>query len=248
MIWCKTSCIAEVAATNAGYGSKEFAYKGVFRCGHCLCQMTSEIKKERYIYYHCTGQRGPCPGQKSVREEAITEQLTKMLEGLVIEPEVLAWLKTALQESLNEQQSFQHEQLSILEAEEKKLRRKLEQLYIDEVNGVVPESAYPTLRARWNDELANTEIAIRSHKVAERSYFADGVSMLELASSAHLRFKDASPEDRRALLRHLGSNFLVVDGKVHVQLRKPFDLQLKASQNERENGEKGIWWAQLDSN
>lgn len=86
----------------------------------------------------------------------------------------------------------------------------------------MPESAYPTLRARWNDELANTEIAIRSHKVAERSYFDDGVSMLELASSAHLKFKEASPEDRRALLRHLGSNFLVVDGKRACSATKTF--------------------------
>ncbi|MGC9950217.1 MAG: hypothetical protein ABSF64_27955, partial [Bryobacteraceae bacterium] len=27
-------------------------------CGHCGCSLVGEIKKKRYVYYHCTGYRG----------------------------------------------------------------------------------------------------------------------------------------------------------------------------------------------
>ncbi len=39
----------------------EFAFSGLITCGHCGCSLVGEIKKGRYIYYHCTGYKGKCP-------------------------------------------------------------------------------------------------------------------------------------------------------------------------------------------
>lgn len=36
----------------------DFAYTGLIRCQHCGCLLTAELKKEKYIYYHCTGNKG----------------------------------------------------------------------------------------------------------------------------------------------------------------------------------------------
>lgn len=36
----------------------EFLYTELIKCGHCGCQMTAELKKGKYVYYHCTGKRG----------------------------------------------------------------------------------------------------------------------------------------------------------------------------------------------
>ena len=33
----------------------DFAYSGAISCGHCGCSLVGEIKKKRYVYYHCTG-------------------------------------------------------------------------------------------------------------------------------------------------------------------------------------------------
>jgi site-specific DNA recombinase len=35
----------------------DFVYSGMVRCGHCGCSMVGEVKKGRYVYYHCTGYR-----------------------------------------------------------------------------------------------------------------------------------------------------------------------------------------------
>lgn len=42
-------------------GPRDFAFSGLVACGHCGCSVVGEIKKERYIYYHCTGFKGKCP-------------------------------------------------------------------------------------------------------------------------------------------------------------------------------------------
>jgi hypothetical protein len=38
----------------------DFAFSGLINCGHCGCAMVGELKKGRYVYYHCTGYRGKC--------------------------------------------------------------------------------------------------------------------------------------------------------------------------------------------
>ena len=35
-------------------------YSGLVRCGHCGCYLVGELKKGRYVYCHCTGNKGKC--------------------------------------------------------------------------------------------------------------------------------------------------------------------------------------------
>ncbi|MCK5680182.1 recombinase family protein, partial [bacterium] len=39
----------------------DWAFRGLLTCGHCGCALTAEIKKGKYVYYHCTGNKGKCP-------------------------------------------------------------------------------------------------------------------------------------------------------------------------------------------
>ncbi|HVT12452.1 MAG TPA: hypothetical protein VHE55_09305 [Fimbriimonadaceae bacterium] len=150
--------------------------------------------------------------------------------GLRIEPEILSWLKDALRESLEEAGQIKAMQLERLEAERVTLRKRLEQLYADKISGDVPASVYPTLKERWESELAEVDVAIRAAEAADSSYYDEGVALLELAQNAHLEFKTADSDDRRELLRYLGSNFKIVDGKVVVELRNSFKTMFEANQ------------------
>src|SRR3984957_13831432 len=65
-----------------------FAFSGLIECEACGCAIVGEIKKERYVYYHCTGYADKCSGTPSVcrrkhmREEALEQQFTAMLGRL----------------------------------------------------------------------------------------------------------------------------------------------------------------------
>jgi site-specific DNA recombinase len=54
-----------------------------------------EIKKQRYVYYHCTGYRGK-RGDSHAREEVMQEQLASSLRELTIPPSLLQWLQEAV--------------------------------------------------------------------------------------------------------------------------------------------------------
>jgi site-specific DNA recombinase len=44
----------------------DFAFSGLIACGKCGCSVVGEIKKQRYVYYHCTGYADKCRGEPAV--------------------------------------------------------------------------------------------------------------------------------------------------------------------------------------
>src|SRR5262249_17767791 len=68
----------------------DFAFSGLITCGHCGCAMVGELKKGKYVYYHCTGYKGKCP-EPYTREEVLEGKFTELLKGLSFSEEVLAW-------------------------------------------------------------------------------------------------------------------------------------------------------------
>jgi site-specific DNA recombinase len=76
----------------------DFAFSGLITCGHCGCALVGEIKKQRYVYYHCTGFRGKCP-EAYVREEIVERKFADILDRLAFDQEVLVWVRAALRAS-----------------------------------------------------------------------------------------------------------------------------------------------------
>jgi hypothetical protein len=80
-------------AKKAKRGKHDFAFSGLIACHACGCAVVGEIKKERYIYYHCTGYADKCQGtpascrRKHVREEALESQFTELLGRLRFDDE-----------------------------------------------------------------------------------------------------------------------------------------------------------------
>jgi hypothetical protein len=66
----------------------DFAFPGFIRCGHCGCGLVGELKKQKYVYYHCTGHRGKCE-EPYAREEVVQDQFAAALKELVIPPAIL---------------------------------------------------------------------------------------------------------------------------------------------------------------
>lgn len=57
----------------------DFAFSGMIRCGHCECSLVGEKKKQRYIYYYCTGYRGKC-GERYASEENVRREFARALQ------------------------------------------------------------------------------------------------------------------------------------------------------------------------
>src|SRR6202008_3332619 len=94
----------------------ESAFSGLVSCGHCGCALVAERKKGKYVYYHCTGNKGKCP-EPYAREEVLEQCFADLLKGLVFDDEVMDWVVDALHQSHADQKQFREESIVRLEGE-----------------------------------------------------------------------------------------------------------------------------------
>ncbi len=86
------------AANRPKYTKHQHAFAGILTCAVCGCAMTAEIKKGRYVYYHCTGHKGQC-GNTYIREEALSTLFEDVVRRVQIPADVADWIAQALRES-----------------------------------------------------------------------------------------------------------------------------------------------------
>ena len=202
---------------------REFAFAGLVICGHCGCSLTAEMKKGRYVYYHCTGARGKC-GEPYVREEVLEERFTNLLGELNIESDVLDWMMAVLDESNRDQRQFHDAAIARLKDQDAMLERRLDGIYVDKLDGNVDSQTYDRLSGEWRAERLRITHAIQDHQELGTAYFAEGANLLELAARCQEWFAAQPPMEKRQLLNFVVSNCSWSDGKLSGNFRQPFDL------------------------
>ena len=209
---------------------RDFAFSGLIECEACGCAIVGEIKKERYVYYHCTGYADKCRGnsatcrRKHMRQEALEEQFTAILGRLHFDDEVLEWVRDALHASHAEERREHEEAIRRLEAECKRLDDRVHAMYVDKIDGLIDATFFQKMSNLSREEQDRCRRDIERHRNADRSYLSEGAALLELANNARRLFAKQEPREKRRLLTFLLSNCTWADGVLTATFRQPFDL------------------------
>ena len=213
----------------------DFAFSRLIACAKCGCAVVGERKKQRYVYYHCTGYADKCQGnpascrRKHVREELLEQQFTELLGQLRFDDEVLEWVRDALHASHADQMREHGEAIRRLQAEHKRLNDRINAMYVDKLDGKIGSDFYDKFAGEWRAEQLRLQREIDRHEAAEQSYMDEGVQILELASKAQALFENQEPRQKRRLLDFLLSNCTWHDGKIVPTFRQPFDLLVETN-------------------
>jgi site-specific DNA recombinase len=208
----------------------DFAFSGLIACAKCGCSVVGELKKQRYVYYHCTGYSDKCQGnpascrRRYVREEVLEHQFSELLGRLQFDDEVLAWVREALLASHADERREHEEAIRRLQAEHKRLGDRINAMYLDKLDGRVDTAFFDKMSVEWREEQNRCLLEIERHQSAEQSYMDEGVQILELARNAQRLFERQQPREKRRLLNFALSNCSWEDGKVIATFRQPFDL------------------------
>ena len=200
-----------------------FAFSNLIQCGHCGCALVGELKKQKYIYYHCTGYKGKCH-EPYVREEVLEDQFTEVLQSLQFDDETLELVSFALRESHTDEKRFHEDAIQRLQTEYSRLQNRIDQMYIDKLDGRVDAEFFDQKSAEWRQEQAGVRQTLEQHENANQSYLEEGVTILELADRAADLFEKQVASEKRRLLDFVVSNCRWADGELMVKFRQPFDL------------------------
>ena len=143
----------------------EFTYPGLVVCGHCGCLLSAQIQKERYIYYRCHGYKGDC-GEKYLREETLDCEFERALRAIVLPPSWMDFLKVELRKGQAEVQRFHQESIDRLEGECARTQRRLDQMYVDKLDGVIDADTYTRNARQWQEDLRAHRRAMSTHDEA----------------------------------------------------------------------------------
>jgi site-specific DNA recombinase len=216
--------------SKAKRGKHDFAFSGLIACAKCGCSVVGEIKKERYVYYHCTGYTDKCLGNPAscrrhyVREEALEQKFTQMFDQLRFDDEVLEWVRESLHASHADERREHEEAIRRLQGEHKRLGDRINAMYLDKLDGRVDSAFFDKMSAQWREQQTRCLREIARHESAEQSYMDEGIQILELARNAQKLFERQEPREKRRLLNFLLSNCSWENGEIVAAFRQPFDL------------------------
>ena len=150
--WQRNQDLLDARAKNRTRKVKhDFPYTGLVRCGHCGCLLVGELKKGKYVYYHCTGNRGKCP-EPYTRQEILLSEFANVLQELVIPSAILDWLGDAVLASDRTEQATRAETIKKLQARHDQIESRIGTMYMDKLDGRITQEFFDKQAGVWRRE------------------------------------------------------------------------------------------------
>jgi len=208
-----------------------FPFTNLIKCGMCSCAFTAELKKGKYIYYHCSGSKGNCK-QDYLRQETIDELFSSLFNQLYISDEIQAIIMQGLRESFQDKIAYHNALIDQLEQQIKRLQHRIDQAYLDKLDNKISEDFWQIKTKEWLSEQQNLNIKLFSAKKADVLYLENANFIIELAKNAGQMFKAGNVTKKRRVIDILTSNCVYRDGNIDVELKPVFSEVLKTGKTE----------------
>lgn len=201
----------------------DFAFAGLLKCAECGCAITAEIKKGKYVYYHCTGHDKSCSQKKIyIREEELEKQFDRAIQAVTLDDKHIEYIKTGLKESLADKIKFSEERITSLQSQHKKIKIRLDNLYVDKLDGIVDNDFWLEKKQEWTNQLEEIENLLQAFHNADKKYYDEGVQILELLKDAYNKYLKQTNHEKRKMLKYLLSNWTINNKKVSYDYNLPF--------------------------
>ena len=203
-----------------------FTYTNFIKCGVCGCVLTAEVKKEKYIYYHCTGYKGNCK-QTYLRQETIDGIFEELCNQIEITEDIQQIVMTGLRDSLKDKIEYHNNLVEQIERQIKLLQSRIDQAYLDKLDGKISEEFWQSHTKKWITEKEELAIKFLALQKTDAIYLDNANLILELAKKAAGLFKQQNAQQKRRLVNLLVSNCTYKAGNIDIELKPVFNEILK---------------------
>lgn len=201
-----------------------FTFTGLMTCADCGCAVVAEIKKGKYVYYHCSRIKKQCRYRDAyVREEVLAEQFEGVIKSIQVPEDIIETIVSALKESFHDKNCFRDEAIAGLRQKIDTLQARIDQAYIDKLDGKIREEFWLDKTNQWHEEKMTLEAQLNAYNHADMPYYESGKKILELGKHAHQLYLRATNQEKRELLNLIKSNYYLKNGTLEYSLKKPFN-------------------------
>ena len=209
------------------YSKHAMAFRGMLTCAHDHCTVTAELKKNKYVYYRCSGYRGKCALPR-FREEQIAARMGHVLEDVQIPAAVAQSIGASLQRVHVQMRNQATQERARLERELAAIYSRIDAAYSDKLDGKIAEEFWQRKQADWRREelrIKSLISGLEEDKSAERLLKMQRI--LELAQNAYFLYLTRKPAEQAELLKNVLLNCSIDSVTLYPTYRKPFDMIFK---------------------
>ena len=193
--------------------------------------MTVEMIKGKYAYVRCSRIGRDGHPRIRLRGQQVEDQLVEIVRGIEIPTEVCEWVRDLALEHQAEETRWHRQQGQKLREHAERLRRRLDEAYIDKLDGVIPSERYADLSARWQLELDQTQRSIAEHERGCHENVAQALKVFELTQDLARTYVTKKPPIKRSILDALCLNIRLEGVSLVPTYTYPFDLLAEGRQN-----------------
>jgi site-specific DNA recombinase len=193
--------------------------------------VTAEIKTQKYTYYRCTGSRGKRE-LPYFREEELGDRFGQILKDIRIPDGIVSQLSKFLLSGKGCETTIKQNQEQRLQQRLASVRNRLDQAYLDKLDGKITEELWSRKSGEWQAEEQQIQMAICAVGEIKPERMLDAVKILELANKAYFLYVKQPPSEKVKLLSLILSNCAIDAANVYPTYRKPFDVIFAQGKNE----------------
>lgn len=206
-----------------------FNYTGTFKCGECGCFYTAEVKTKllrktnelaNYTYYHCTRKKKDykCTQKQHIREELLEEQILNQMDQVTILPEFFDWgMEVLHEEHKKESEGSQTLYESIHKALEASIRQRNKLIDMSSKE-MISEEDFKEAYDKVCIEIKDLEQNEKSLELKSDDWAETAINLLTFLKDGKKSFLEGDPHTKKQILLGLGSNFLIMNGKLNLEL------------------------------
>lgn len=200
-----------------------FLFSGLIKCSSCGCQLVGELKKGKYIYYHCTGNRGgDCKRKKYLKEKHAEELFLKILNSLKVSDVGMEIIQNQIKQQIQERNMYNAEQVKEIQKKIDLVVSRLDKMFNMYLDGNLEEDFYNKKRDDFQAELdsLNTRLKLLNSSSLEIIDFSKKI--LELFKAAPELYLNGTFEEKRELIKLACSNFYYDGENLTITIKEAF--------------------------
>ena len=204
--------------------TRNYPFANLLHCKDCGCSIVGDFAKKKYMYYRCSFSKGQHPHEKYIREHQLDEVFAALIDAISLKPGVVTWLQKAIEIRLKHLEKAQNKATGGLKAELSKKQTELERLYDEGW-----EKGYPAEFIKRTEERLKTAIAELTQQIQTQTIQPDAVrqkstDILKLVCNMGTIYRAAPLSEKKPLLRHIASDFVLDGHKIYPKYREPFNI------------------------
>ena len=181
--------------------------------------MTAELKKEKYIYYHCTGNKGGNCKSDYINETKIDKAISEVLKLIIIPQHIRENISNSLKIVHAKKNGYSKEVKAKIQKQIITLENRIEKAFLEKLDGNIPHDFWKANNDKWQAEKDKLYIQLEEINKLDKRFYEQSDSLLSFTDNAYDYYLKGNNEQKRRIIEIISDKISYKD--------KNFDIELK---------------------